>query len=255
MTPKWQTEPDLENLCLNTHELHLWWLPLTLNSEQSTLALSLLNERQFDKYHRRATASLQNAYLAGRYYLFSLLSAYLNRPIDDINLSYNRLNKPFLDYSDEQNASRNLQFNFTDTTVNGNNYALFAFCWDKEVGVDLESINRSGDLSKIAKRRFTQDELSFVSNPSGDIDPQKCLAIWTRKEAYGKARGIGINFQMNQRNLINPQDHDGVYNFNDEDNDWRLIQLHPSEDFIACVVHQSHEPLSIKAFNSLKNIP
>jgi len=75
------------------------------------------------------------------------------------------------------------------------------------------------------------------------------LAIWTRKEAYGKATGAGVNFQMNQRNL---QGQSGFeFNFNDEKQDWRLHQIQPNRDFIACVVHESHQPLPIKAFTRL----
>lgn len=251
ITPIWHTLQDLNDLRLDSQELHLWWLPLSLDSEQKKFAYSLLTKHQLSKYHRRTTTALQNSYLAGRYHLFTLMSAYLNCQPNDIKLGYNRLNKPFLKNNENTNSSQSLQFNFTDTTINNQSFALFAFCWDKQVGVDLEAQQRPGNLERIAKRRFTQHELDFVTNASGNIDPQKCLAIWTRKEAYGKARGIGINFQMNRRNLINPQTHHTEYLFNDEQYNWRLLQVQPHEDFIACVVHESHTPLSIKAFKSL----
>ena len=77
------------------------------------------------------------------------------------------------------------------------------------------------------------------------------MAIWTRKEAYGKAIGKGINFQMNQRNLVNEDFKKSPfhYNFNDGEEDWRLLQIQPDPRFIATVVHQSHQELLIKAFN------
>jgi len=246
--PKWHTLQDLKTLNLKPEELHLWWSPLTLNSQQKSVAYSLLNERQLEKYHRRATPELQNSYLAGRYHLFTLLAAYLNCQPNQIKLQYNRLNKPFLAKKLQSEPPLSLEFNFTDTNLNGQSFALYAFCWNNQVGVDLEARKRAGDLEKIARRRFSKTELDFVSSEPGSLDPEKCLAIWTRKEAYGKARGIGINFQMNQRNLVGESDYD--FTFSDEKHNWRLVQIQPNEDFIACVVHENHAPLSIKAFKS-----
>jgi len=243
---QWQSEKDTNSLILKKNELHLWWLPLELGAEQQKIAHTLLNQRQLDKYKRRATPQLQHAYLASRYHLLTLLAAYQNCKPHEIELSYSRLNKPFIDSKTKQDS---LQFNFTDTSANDISYGLYAFCWNRQVGVDLEALNRSGDFARIAKRRFTPPELEYVSQDNGELDTHKCLAIWTRKEAYGKATGKGINFQMNERNLRghNPHEHE----FNDSKEDWRLIQVQPDNDFIGCVVHETHQPLTIKAFNSL----
>jgi phosphopantetheine--protein transferase-like protein len=54
------------------------------------------------------------------------------------------------------------------------------------VGVDIEKINANRDLSKIAQRFFTQNELKdFMTAQSVD----SFYEIWTRKEAYVKYRG------------------------------------------------------------------
>lgn len=249
ITPAWQNQQELNELSLSKNELHLWWLPLTLQEAQKTLTLSLLNQRQRDKYQRRASPQLQEAYLAGRYYLLTLLGAYKKCKPDEIKLNYSRLNKPSLDISASSHNSESIQFNFTDTTIDNQSYGLFAFCLHNDVGVDIEAQSRKGDFSKIAKRRFTAQELIYVTEPSGRLNPQKCLAIWTRKEAYGKATGKGINFQMNERNLIGQSEHE--YDFNDGSKDWRLLQVQPDDRFIACVVHETHQNLLIKAFNLL----
>ena len=247
--PTWQKQHQLSELCLKKDELHLWWLPLHLEDEQKEFTYSLLNQRQLDKYHRRAHPQLQSAYLAGRYYLLTLLGAYKKCKPAEIKLNYSRLNKPSLDMGSPVREAEAIEFNFTDTTANNQSYGLFAFCLNNSVGVDIEAMSRTSNFSKIANRRFTEQELAYVKEASGELNPQKCLAIWTRKEAYGKATGKGINFQMNERNLISAEDHE--YHFNDEQKDWRLLQIQPEKDFIACVVHETHQPLSIKAFKLL----
>jgi len=232
---------------LSNSELHLWWLTLNISEKQKAFTLTILNERQRDKFERRTTKTAKDAYLAGRYYLFTLLAHYSNCEPGNITLSYSRLKKPSLIDSRADKDSGKIHFNFTDTSVNNKIYGLFAFCRDREIGVDLESLSRDGAFQKIARRRFTKDEIKYVSDESGTFNRQRSLAIWTRKEAYGKAIGQGINFQMNQRNLVGKDVFE--YNFNDGQDDWRLLQLQPNPDFIASVVHQGHQELEIKAFN------
>lgn len=251
--PNWQSFNEHLNPPLNNNELHLWWLQLNLDDKQKEFTHSLLSDKQLDKYNRRSTPQLKDAYLAGRYYLFTLLSRYSNCKPNDIRLSYNRLNKPFLTTTKDASQDTQIKFNFTDTTIRNKTYALYAFCRDKEVGVDLEARSRSNNLRRIAQRRFTEQELRYVTDGNGQINPQRSLAIWTRKEAFGKAVGVGINFPMNQRNLVGEKPHE--YNFTDNERDWRLLQIQPNSTLIGSVVHESHQKLSIKAFSSLNQEP
>jgi len=132
--------------------------------------------------------------------------------------------------------------------VNHDSYGVFAFTLSGEIGVDIEARQRSSNFSTIADRRFSAREREFVYE-KGVINPEKFLAIWTRKEAFGKATGQGINFKMNRRSSNGEHELE----FTDEyDQAWRLLQLQLGEKFIACVVHASHQALSLKAFNALE---
>jgi 4'-phosphopantetheinyl transferase len=227
---------------LTPDELHLWWLPLHLAPPQLKPALHLLSDIQRDKYHRRATAQLKQNYLAGRYYLLNLLAAYTKQAPDEVLLSYSRLNKPSL-----SDSSLSLEFNFTDT----NGYGVFAFSRGRQVGVDMESRARKINFKAIADRRFTEQELEFVYQ-NGELNTQRCLAIWTRKEAYGKATGLGINFKMNQRNLYSAEGDVHQHTFLDGDGKpWRCLQFQLDEQMIASVVHHQHQELVVKSFKSL----
>ncbi len=231
---------------LNDDELHLWWLPLQLTEPQSKLALNILSDIQRDKYHRRTSPELKQTYLAGRYYLLNLLAAYNKQAPNEVLLSYSRLNKPSL-----SDKSHGLEFNFTDTQ----GYGVFVFSKFRHVGVDIENRFREINFKAIADRRFTVQELEFVYQ-NGELNHERCLSIWTRKEAYGKATGMGINFQMNQQNLFSG-DSDGKsryeYDFQDRDGtDWRCLQLEFGDHFIASVVHQEHLRLRLRAYKSFE---
>lgn len=251
----WKSATTQDFPTLKSDDLHLWWLPLTLGKQESDAALTLLSDIQRDKYHRRMTPELKQAYLAGRYYLLTLLGLYTDCSADHVELSYSRLNKPYLSHKEI-----NLEFNFTDTQYQNDHFGLFGFARAKAVGVDIESRHRKIELRKLIDRRFTQNERNYIIQADNAINKTRGLSVWTRKEAYGKATGQGINFQMNEQNLIGlvktPAEQQQAslkpYNFEDKDaQKWRCLTVNLGDNFVASCVHAGHDALSLSAFNSL----
>jgi 4'-phosphopantetheinyl transferase len=245
-TLDWQTASTNAFPVLGDQEIHLWWLPLSLAPAQAEQALNWLSDIQRDKYARRVTPKLQQSYLAGRYYLLTLLGAYTGAQPNEVMLSYSRLNKPYLSLHEQ-----NIEFNFTDTSSQGESFGLFAFSRNRAVGVDIEALDRRSDFSAIASKRFSQEELVQVGTP---LDPERFLAIWTRKEAYGKATGLGINFKMNQRNLVEGSNHELSIVDGNQDQ-WQISQMALGKRFISALVYAGSQSLSMKAFNSLNQAP
>jgi len=230
---------------LAENELHLWYLPLKLSASQADQAIGMLNQQQLNKLNRRSDQELKQAYLAGRYYLMSLLAAYNSMSVEEISLAYSRLNKPYL----KPNPC-NIQFNLTDTCLDGKSVGLFAFTQVATVGVDLEFLNRQSRYSAIVTRRFSEAETDFVTLDNGKIDERRFLALWTRKEAYGKAIGQGINFKMRDMDLASPDSFE--LNFHSQDGQdlaLRLEQIQIEDNLIAAVVHSGHKRLEIKSFS------
>ncbi|GHA03443.1 hypothetical protein GCM10008090_10660 [Arenicella chitinivorans] len=243
----WQSivHPSVPNL--EADELHLWWLPLSLSEQQQGDALTLLSDIQRDRYLRRRAGDAQEAYLAGRYYLLNLLAAYTTTTPNAVQLSYSSMNKPSLSHKEHD-----LHFNFTDTQHQSQRHGLFAFCRRREVGVDIESYARKNNFAAIAADRFTNAEQQFVTR-NGDVDARRFLAIWTRKEAFGKATGKGINFKMNEQDLSNG-DAQALNFFDPQNRAWRLQQFALGDDLISAVVHAGHTPLRIRAFNQIRDL-
>ncbi len=226
---------------IQENEVHLWCLPLELDEYQHNIGLSLLNDNQRNKYERRKTAALKASYLAGRYYLWHLLSGYSGQPINQLGLSYNHLKKPSL-----QSNPQRLEFNFTDTFINNDHaIGIYAFGLDKALGVDLESLNRKGDFQRVSKRRFSEAEQAYI-NSSPEHQNHRFLKLWTRKEAYGKAKGVGINFAMQKLDLFSDS-HNLAFKC-DQQRDWQLLQISPNQSTIACVVREGETPFSCRFF-------
>ena len=236
---------------LSTQEVHLWCLPLTLDSAERALAISWLNAKQRDKFERRLTPQLQQTYLAGRYFMLRLLSAYTNVHPGSVRISYSRLNKPFL-----ASNHHNIEFNYSDTVTAEGNIGLFALSRTRAVGVDIESLSRRTNFAPIVAKRFSAAESAYVTAPDGEVNAERFLAYWTRKEAYGKATGKGINFTMRELDLASPTRFELDFMSDEKPaRPFRLQQIQLQNEYIAALVHETHQPLEINAFMSDAHMP
>lgn len=227
-------------------ELHVWCVPLKLDQNQTEIAIERLNAHQHDRYERRTNQSQKESYLAGRYYLSELLSAYTHQDPSALELAYTRLNKPYL-----ASNSFELDFNFTDSHGHAGNLGIYAFARNRDLGVDIEALNRRSNFAAIAKRKFTEKEQAWIKNADGSLQAQRFLSLWTRKEAYGKATGKGVNFRMNALNLVSPDQHELTFLGQETPQQrYQLKQFLIANSHIACVVHAGDIPLLINAFTT-----
>lgn len=191
--PQRVPEPPDDALCwpvaepgkpLATEELHVWSAlqrggPAFLQRlEQEVLATAELERAarfRFEPERRR--------YLVARGILRLLLAGYLNQPPRDIEIAYGPHGKPFL-----ADPTARLRFNASHSQ----GVALYAFVWNHEVGVDVEAIHSVTDMARIAERFFAPGENErWRALP----EPERARAFflcWTRKEAFLKAKGVGI---------------------------------------------------------------
>ena len=64
---------------------------------------------------------------------------------------------------------------------------------DRAIGIDVEAVEASRNTSAIAERCFTPSERVGL-----DANPEWFYRYWTLKEAYTKARGLGLAIPLNQ---------------------------------------------------------
>lgn len=233
---------DIDSLAED--EIHIWALPLTLTKEQSKQAILWLNDHQRDRYERRASEALKQSYLAARFYLLTLLSAYCGLPTAQISLTYSRLNKPSL-----KPNPQGVTFNFTDSHGGATSTGIFAFSRAPTIGVDIESRLRRSNFDAVARRKFSRREQALVSTHAGAVDAERFLALWTRKEAYGKATGQGVNYRMSELDLASPETHSLSFTGLDQGNRYQLNQFLVGDEHIACVVYAAGRPLKLRPFS------
>lgn len=65
-----------------------------------------------------------------------------------------------------------------------------------EVGVDVESFTRAVEILALADRVFSEAERAQLRALSAAARPDRALSLWTLKEAYIKARGMGLSLPL-----------------------------------------------------------
>jgi 4'-phosphopantetheinyl transferase len=63
---------------------------------------------------------------------------------------------------------------------------------ERDVGVDVENIERARKAMRIAERYFSPGEVEALRALCGDDARRRFLEYWTLRECYVKARGLGI---------------------------------------------------------------
>jgi 4'-phosphopantetheinyl transferase len=68
----------------------------------------------------------------------------------------------------------------------------------RTVGVDVEPRDRAGEIFEVAERVFSAFERAELYALEGAARRERAVALWTSKEAYIKARGIGISLPLRE---------------------------------------------------------
>src|SRR5690606_35000212 len=91
--------------------------------------------------------------------------------------------------------------------------AVLAVTRAGEVGVDVESVQRRVELLALSERYFAASEHRRIAQLSGPAQREQFFRVWTLKEAYLKACGLGLRIALDS------------FAF-DCAHDYRSVQLH-----------------------------
>lgn len=107
------------------------------------------------------------------------------------------------------------------------------------IGVDVERLDRGGQGFDAVVASFAEDERRWVARAApGRARDRRVLRLWTLKEAYSKARGLGLALPFDAFSFTLAEDL-GVTGFRPPDNDadprWRFVELEPVPGVLAAV--------------------
>ena len=226
MNDEWQAMP--EKLELLGSEVHVFKGSLEVNSDLENHFWKTLAEeekKRADRFH----FPIHRAYfIAGRGILRQLLGQYLNVLPQDLQFEYGPQGKPFLTHFP------NFKFNISHSK----HHILLAFSKKNTIGIDVEVINSKIEFDIIAPRFFSKNEATTLLALPISEQPAVFYNCWTRKEAFIKAKGAGLSFDLTSFSVSIHDDFPQLLRtqWNPKEKDsWKFFSFVPQEGYFSAL--------------------
>jgi 4'-phosphopantetheinyl transferase len=181
---------DIDDIpALGPEEVHLWLLPLSQPSNMLDALTAALDTEEVARASRFRLAHDQHRFMAARGLLRHVLGSYLGVAGRRLRFEYGAWGKPFILNDDGQPE---LQFNLSHSC----DWALLGVTRKLEIGVDIEAVREIPDAMEIALQNFAPGEIAALRTVETSRRLGAFYACWTRKEAYVKALGGGLELAL-----------------------------------------------------------
>lgn len=205
---------------MTADEVQVWLADLALPAERLAALAATLTVDEQERAARYRFPEHRDRYIAGRGLLRELLGAYLDRPAAALRFNQGAHGKPALCGVD---AAAGLHFNLSHS----GDRALYAVA-RRELGVDLECLDRTVTYAAIAERVCTPREWAVFQVQPLERLPETFFTCWTRKEAIAKALGGGLASGLRTLDVCFREDvqPDGRINLQDvQERVWSVLDL------------------------------
>ncbi|MGX9416888.1 4'-phosphopantetheinyl transferase family protein [Vibrio sp. WJH972] len=155
--------------------------------------LSADEQRKFEAIKREQK---RREYLFTRVFVRHVLSRYCSLAAGQLVFSKESNGKPYL-----STPERTPHFNLSHTK----GLLVCAVSDRLDVGIDVENITRTTDFESIASQYFSNDENNRLNTKKLHARKAYFYELWTLKEAYLKALGIGISVPLKSINFYENQ--------------------------------------------------
>jgi 4'-phosphopantetheinyl transferase len=218
--------------------LHLWYAhPEDLTKAVTQACAPLLSEDELAQWQTFRFDRHRREYLTTRILVRTALSHYHPLAPEAWRFQINTHGKPTID------PDCGLHFNLS----NSPGLVVCLIAQGVEVGVDAEPIGRAEKIAEIALEVFSSLELAQLEVLPGPEKLDRALSLWTLKEAYLKARGVGLSLPLNKFSFL----FGGVEGIrveldpclgNEAERRWRFCLVEHAGHRIALMAEQSTVP-------------
>ncbi|MGB0590329.1 MAG: 4'-phosphopantetheinyl transferase family protein [Myxococcota bacterium] len=198
---------------------------LSLSRRGDYLALCDAGERA--RYERITHDETRDHHLLTRALVRTTLSRYAPIAPEAWRFTENEHGCPFIA---EEYTATGLHFNVSHT----HGLIVCAVTRGRALGVDIEYEPRDSRTTKIADRFFAPAEVAALHRLPEAAQRERFFCYWTLKEAYIKARGMGLAIPLKQ--FWFDVEAEGVIDFetapelNDDPSRWSFLRLRASAD-------------------------
>jgi 4'-phosphopantetheinyl transferase len=239
----WLSPPDLFHL--PDSEIHIWRATIPnqlINIDEHTSILSFEEKERAARFHDQIDAS---RFIWQHATLRRVLSQYLKLQPQEIMFKYSPLGKPALITALNPHE---LSFNISHS----GQIMLIALTSGRQVGIDVEMARPIDDMNRMVELYFSPSEIEWYMALPESERQLAFFSAWTRKEAFLKAIGEGLQYPPEQVEVS--MDPDAVapsLNLLDDsqpDLGYRLLSFQPAEGYIAALAAEGRN-WSVQAFH------
>lgn len=194
---------------------HVWRVPLRQDAATRCRLEATLSDEERARARRFRVASAAERFVVAHGVLRTILGVYLERAPERLSFTAGPEGKPCLAPDAAPDAASGaasgagapglpLRFNLSHSA----DLALVAVAVGgapSDVGVDVEQLNARVEALRLARRFFAPEERNALEAFEGDERVAEFFRIWTLKEAYLKALGVGLRRALDSFAVTPPE--------------------------------------------------
>ena len=231
---------------LGRGEVHVWRTALDLDPARVAALAESLSPDERDRAARFHFERDRVRFIVARGVLRALLGRYLDLPAPALAFDYGAHGKPSLAAGPVGRAvggspGAEVRFNLSHSA----GVALCAVARGRDVGVDVEGLRADFATDEIAERFFSPAERAALRALPAEARCAAFFACWTRKEAYIKARGLGLSLALDAFDVSLAPDEPAALLATRDDpgarDHWSLRALEPGPGLAGAVVAEGRD--------------
>lgn len=226
--------PETAPIDLPADEVHLWQSPLAGEGD-----LAGLPPEERTRAERLRLPAVRARFVRSRSLLRTILAAYTGHDPSELRFGVRGQGKPVL-----AGPVSSIRFNLSRTDAQW----LLAVARGREVGVDVERVDRAVDVDAVAARLFSARERATLRGLDGERKVRAFFRVWACREATVKAMGEGM-FSHSDRFEVeaDPGRPVGAWPAGDGAFPWRLGVVPVPADHVA-ILAVENAPRAIRSF-------
>jgi len=228
-----------EQTPLGAAAVHVWRIRLDQSPAMVESFRQLLAADERVRANRFHFEKDRRHFIVARGGLRKLLERYLGIAAADLRFAYADHGKPFL-APGTFGSRAPLKFNL----AHSGSLAVYAFTSLGEIGIDLEQIKPEFTGEDIARRFFSATEVACLDQLPAAERPLAFFNCWTRKEAFIKAKGMGLSLGLDQFDVTLAPDQDAALLRTrweeSEAGRWSLRTLDIGAGYVGAVAVEAH---------------
>jgi 4'-phosphopantetheinyl transferase len=227
------------------NRVQLWLAPVAVSYDGAVLARyeALMNADERARWQRFLYPADRQRFLVGRAFVRMVLAECLGHG-DPATLQFVQMahGKPALAGRD----AGKLHFNLSHTDA----MLVLAVSRTHAVGVDVEALTRKVELLALAQRYFATHEYEDMRDLEDSAQRERFFTLWTLKEAWLKARGLGLQIPLDDFSFNLAGKHPVIEfgpQLNEKPEEWQFRVLAQDQFRIALAVQcAAGQPLQVQ---------